>query len=98
MGTGNETGANVEYFFRLLYDLLFGGIHGGATLAATAASWWVWITLIGYLLTLIGFSVIVYTTVRLFELRHKEEEQLGTLILSPEAQDENPRWKHIQSL
>jgi len=98
---GQESQANVEYFFRLLYDLLFGG-HGGAGfsgLAALAAKIWLWIIAVGYALSVIGLVVIVYCLVRLFELREHEEHAYGELVLAPEsAGGENPRWTHIESL
>ena len=64
-----------------------------------AAHVWLWIVIIGYILSVAGLFVIVYALVRLFELRKKEEKDYGTLILAPEAAGSmNPRWKHIESL
>src|SRR5690349_9977407 len=96
---GVETGANVEYFFRLIYDCFRGACYGGVpNVGSLAAELWLWITLIGYILAVVGLFFIVYATVKLFELRHREEEQLGTLILAPEKAGGNPRWAHIESL
>ncbi len=92
--------ANVEYFFRLLYDCIHGACYGSmAGLSATAAHIWIWITVIGYMLSVAGLFVIVYATMQLFELRKREEEFYSTPILQPEAKGGmHPRWAHIQSL
>jgi len=93
---------NVEYFFRLLYNCIHGDCHGGVT-AAEFSAWvahlWVWITNVGYALSIIGIFTIVYSTMRLFELRAREKEFYSTLVEVPKtAGEENPRWLHIESL
>ena len=91
---------NVEYFFRLLYDLIYGAhtsVDTGA-FQAWLAQIWFWIVVVGYVLSAAGLFVIVYSMVKLFELRKREEEFYGTLLLAPEASQTNLRWKHIQSL
>jgi hypothetical protein len=92
--------ANVEYWFRLLYECLHGSCYGSmAGLAATLAHLWIWVIIIGYLLSIAGLFVIVYTTVQLFELRKREKEFYSTPILLPgTANAAHPRWTHIQSL
>lgn len=91
--------ANVEFWFRQLYEAWFRLLNlDPSSLAALAAEWWSWITVIGYLLTVLGLLVIAYATVRLFELRQREKEMYGALILAPGDEDVNPRWQHIQSL
>ncbi len=92
---------NVEYFFRLLYEWIYGphAVFNYAGFQATVAHIWLWIIVIGYILSVIGLFVIVYTTVRLFELRKREEVYYSTPIASPEATGGvNPRWQHIESL
>lgn len=93
--------ANIEYFFRLLYELLFRS-HASfdyEAFKALVAQVWLWIVVVGYTLSVIGLFVIIYATMRLFELRKREEEYYGTLLLAPEAEGGmNPRWAHIQSL
>ncbi len=91
--------ANVEYFFRLLYDLFngVGGVHlAGAE--AWAAHVWLWIVYAGYAFSAIGFIIIVYCMVRIFELREREEHFYGSLVLAPQAQQGNARWEHIEEL
>ncbi len=94
--------ANVEYWFRLFYECLHGACYGSVGISgfiAFLAHLWLWIIGIGYLLALIGLIVIVYATIRLFELRKREEEYYSTPIVPPEeAGGTHPRWEHIQSL
>lgn len=91
--------ANVEYFFRLLYECFHGTCYGSmAGFAAFLANLWLWIIVIGYALAVIGLFIIVYCTVRLFELRKREEEYYSTLIVAPDAEGGNSRWQHIESL
>ena len=97
--SGNQ--ANVEYFFRLLYEWIFGphAVFNYAGLQAFIAHIWTWIIVIGYALSVVALFVIVYCTVRLFELRKREELFYSTLIAPPEATGGvNPRWEHIESL
>jgi len=92
--------ANVEYFFRLFYECLRGTCYGSAAgFSAFLAHLWLWIIVVGYALSVIGLFVIVYATMRLFELRKREAKYYGTLILAPEVSGGiNPRWQHIESL
>ena len=96
-----STQANVEYFFRLLYEFFYGS---NATIdfsafSSFAAHLWLWIIVIGYALSAIGLFIIVYVTVRLFELRKREEAFYSTVITAPEtAGGMHPRWEHIQTL
>lgn len=95
---GNQ--ANVEYFFRLLYDLLVG-LAGAASLAAIGsffAHLWAWVVGIGYSLSVLALAFIIYFLVRIFELREREAKFFGTLILAPESAVANHRWEHVQSL
>jgi hypothetical protein len=98
--TGNQT--NVEYWFRLLYDCIRGACYGStsfADLSAKLAHVWLWIIIIGYLLSALALFVIVYSLVRLFDLRHREHEFLTTLIELPEkAGGPSSRWAHVEEL
>lgn len=93
---------NVEYFFRLLYEFLQGGKAiriDFSWITVFLAKVWLWITYIGYALSVIALFLIVYVLVRLFQLREREEKHYNTVIGSPSAQSgENPRWSHINSL
>lgn len=98
--TGNQT--NVEYWFRLLYDCIHGACYGSAGFAditAKLSHLWLWIIIIGYILSAIALAIIVYSLVRLFDLRHREHEFLTTLIETPEkAGGTNSRWAHVEEL
>ena len=96
---------NLEYFFRLLYDLLHGG-HvsatggpSGASLLTTLSSLWLVFTILAYLFTLAAIGVLVYTTMRIYQIRKEEEPKYETV---PEATEEHrvehDRWNHIMQL
>lgn len=93
---------NVEYWFRLLYECFHGACYGSTTLSglsAWLAQLWLWIIGIGYALSVLGLFIIIYVTVRLFDLREREEKFYSTLLLTPEASREvHARWKHIEML
>ena len=97
---GNQL--NVEYWFRLIYDCFHGACYGSSgpvELSAWLAHLWVWITFIGYALSIIGLFFIVYTTLRLFELREREEKYYSTLLPTKGTTGgPDPRWQHIESL
>ncbi len=92
---------NLGGLFRSLYEWIYGP-YGGVSYTgfqSAAANVWLWIIVIGYVLSVVGLFLIVYMTVQLFELRKREEEYYNTPLLSPETVDEiSPRWLHIQSL
>lgn len=92
--------ANVEYWFRLLYDCLHGACYGSmAGLSAFFAHLWIWIVIIGYILAIAGLALIIYEMIMLFELRKREHEFYTTLIHVPEsASGTNARWEHIEEL
>ena len=100
LGTEPGNQANVEYFFRLLYEWFFGphAVVDLSWMKALFAHAWLWIVVAGYALAVLALFMIVYTTVRLFELRKREAAFYGTLIIPPEQAGANPRWEHIESL
>lgn len=90
-----------EIAIRLPFDLTNGPFvfFSSAEFQSMTANIWLWIIAIGYILSIIGLFVIVYATVRLFQLRKREESFYGTIIVAPETIGGiNPRWAHIQSL
>lgn len=95
------TQINIEYFFRLLYDCFHGACISinTAELSVLLAQVWIGIIIIGYIISVIGLFVIIYSTVRLFELREREEKYYSTVLIAPDAVGgAHPRWEHIQSL
>ena len=92
---------NVEYWFRLLYDCLRGACYGvsGAGLSSWIVKLWLWIIGVGYLLSFLALIIIMYTTMRIFQLRKREEIYYSTVIpASGTANNGNMRWQNIQSL
>lgn len=95
---------NVEYWFRLMYECFRGQCYAGGSvdtsqLDALLANVWLWVIFIGYLIAIVALVMIIYSTIRLFELRRREEEYYGKLLLSPDQKiGVNPRWAHIESL
>lgn len=102
MAAADANQANVEFFFRLLYDCLHGTCTAHPNLAwvaALLAKIWLWIVYLGYAVSVVAIFLIIYITMRLFELRKREEEYYGTVILAPDAlSGGHPRWEHIQKL
>ena len=94
--------ANVEYWFRLLYDCIHGACYGSGN-ASQFTSWlahlWIWIIILGYALAVVALFIVIYCIIRLFELRKREEEYYSTLLpIAGEEGGVNPRWEHIESL
>ncbi len=90
--------ANVEFWFRQLYEL-WGRLMGldPSSLAAYLSGLWNWIIAIGYAVSVFALFVLVYVMVRLFELRRREHDELTTLISTGEKAA-NTRWAHIEEL
>jgi hypothetical protein len=89
---------NVFYFF---YEVTHGGSPsiGQVSFGAWLAHLWLWIVGVGYVLSFLGLIAIVYITMRIFDLRHREEIYYSTLITAEgSTSDVNPRWQHIESL
>lgn len=95
---GNETGVNIEYVFRVIYDCFTGACSANLSWLALLENLWQWITWIGYVLVVLGLIFITYAMVKIYDLRKREEEQLGELVISPETIGPNARWEHIESL
>ncbi len=60
---------------------------------------WIIIAVIGYSLITIALFVLIYSSIKLREIRRREKDVFGPL---PEpsqvANEKNPRWKYIQDL
>lgn len=96
--------ANVEYWFRLLYECFHGACGGGGSvdtsqLTAFISHLWLWIIFVGYIIAILALIIIIYCIIRLFELRKREEEHYGRLLIAPDSEiGINPRWRHIEEL
>jgi hypothetical protein len=75
------------------------GASAFAELARFAASIWLMITVISFVVAAAALVVIVYATVRIFDLRKREGDFYGTLLAAPErGQRTSPRWQRIEEL
>src|SRR5581483_1031658 len=96
---------NVEYFFRLLYDLTFGLHIGSVAVADTsgiitlAGEIWLAVSIIAWIITFAAFWSLIYYTTRLWQLEAEYDERFTTI---PEAQAhvqvEHSRWNYITQL
>ncbi|MEJ0053938.1 MAG: hypothetical protein WDN10_04430 [bacterium] len=97
--TGDVNFLNLEWWFRLIYELAFGShSFSSAGFGAFLSRVWLWVTVVGSIVAVLSLVVIAYCIMRLFELRKKESEALGPVIHLAKDNGANPRWVHIQSL
>lgn len=97
--TGPVHFLNLEYFFRLIYNVLNGVETPGGGLGVALHNLWSLYTYLAYIATLIAIGVLVYTTVR---FRQTEEEEAPKYTTeepaAAEAATEHSRWNHISAL
>lgn len=97
---------NLEYFFRLLYDLIHGvGVSGGPSgvsaggLLVLFSHIWLLITVLAYLFSLAVIGVLVYATMRLYQVRREEAPRFATVSEAAEHQHvDHSRWAYIMQL
>jgi hypothetical protein len=95
---------NVEYFFRLLYNLFHGGQGGSADFSADhlyvlISHIWLAVTILAYLFSLAAIGVLVYATMRLYQVRQEEKPRYATRTEPQEhARVEHSRWQYILQL
>lgn len=96
---------NVEYFFRLLYDLIFG-LHVGSanignpsSLITLAGQIWIFISVIAWIVAFIACWMLIYYTMRYWQITEEDAERYKTI---PEAEAhvsvEHSRWAYIKQL
>jgi hypothetical protein len=91
--------ANIEYFFRLLYNLFSGGVAVDlSVIYAFLGNVWFWVNVVGYGVSAAALFALFAILARLKELRKREEEYYSTPIQTEEVLAHNPRWQHIESL
>lgn len=96
---------NVEYFFRLLYDLIFGAHVGSVSVGDTsglitlAGQIWIFISVIAWLIAFAACWALVYYTMRYWQVTEEENDRYTTI---PETQAhvqlEHSRWQYIKQL
>ncbi|HEX8591128.1 MAG TPA: hypothetical protein VF696_00020, partial [Candidatus Paceibacterota bacterium] len=76
---GSELGVhflNLSYFFRIIYEMVFGGgtpemkVSG---LLVFISNVWTVVTILAILVSLVAIGVLVYATMRLYQIREEEE-------------------------
>ena len=95
---------NLEYFFRILYDLLHSG--GGASGSIDASGLfvflsglWLFLTVLASLFSLAAIGVLVYATMRIYQVRQEEAPRYATRTFEEEDKRvDHARWNHIMQL
>lgn len=95
---------NVEYFLRLLYDLLFvhsglqGGVHVSGVIMFVGVVWGI-VTAIAYLVSLLALLALAFYSIRLRETRTEDAKKYTTVTHeAAEKEVEHSRWAYIQQL
>lgn len=95
---------NLSYFFRLIYDLVTGGgrFSTGDTvtdLLALAASLWVVVTILAFLVSFAALAVLIHSTIRMLEAKREEAPLYATQhpAIAETRRDHN-RWGHVMTL
>ncbi len=87
------------YFFTQLLALFgFSTASSLANVSQTASHLWLWIIIIGYIVSFVALVVLVYTLIRLYELRKREDAYYGAVLAASEEVGVSPRWQHIGAL
>lgn len=100
MVSAHFTSLNVDYIFLLIYNSLFYIIHSTFLSKASIEHTWFIVSIIGYLITVIAFSVLVYASIKLTEIRRRDVDVFGAFPIKQEdaTQGKNLRWQQIQDL
>lgn len=95
---------NVSYFFRLIYEFLTQGgtvTTGGAWegLVALLVSFWVLITVVGFLVSFAALAVLIHGTIRMLETKAAEAPRYATQHPAvAETKRDHSRWRHVMEL
>lgn len=96
---------NVEYFFRLLYDLLFGThsasvqVGGFSGLVTLAGAIWLIVSIIAWIITFAACWALIYYTMRYWQIKEEDDERYKTIPASQEHMEvEHSRWAYITQL
>jgi hypothetical protein len=103
--TGAVHFLNIEYIFYLLYQLLAGGQGTGAGLnlgglVSLVTALWVVITVLAYLVSLGFLALLVYSTMRMHQIKDEDALRFVTVGDSAHAEQvtEHHRWNHVREL
>ena len=103
--TGPVHFLNLEYVFYLIYQLLTGGGSGGiginlSGLVTVFTALWVVVTVLAYIVTLGFLALLVYSTMRMHQIKDEDSLRFATVGDSHHAQQvtEHHRWNHVRDL
>ncbi|MBU1293166.1 hypothetical protein KJ819_03870 [Patescibacteria group bacterium] len=92
---------NVEYFFRLLYDLVTGARVGGVQIdfLSLASQIWILVTIISTLVTIGILAVFIHSSLRYYQVLRGQAHKFTTLDAAhAETERDHSRWDHIREL
>lgn len=89
---------NLEYFFRIIYEMRNGSLSFDG-LGEWAMSLWSIAGVIAFVFTLTGLAILVYSTARMRQLKHVEHHLYSTIEDDKlEKQIDHARFAHVMSL
>ncbi len=93
---------NVEYFFRILYETIFGVRSPILQIdfMVILAQFWLWVTTFSFLISIGILAVFVYSTLRYRQINALDEAKYATVHDAHQAVEEveNKRWKRVLEL
>ncbi|MBU0750124.1 hypothetical protein KKH15_01250 [Patescibacteria group bacterium] len=93
---------NLEYFFRLLYELISGGgsvSFDYSSLIRLAGSIWMLVTFLAVIISFIALWYFMSSTMRLYQTRREEHDLYTTIPFEvADKKVDHSRWAHIQEL
>lgn len=104
MGTTSEPSVhflNVEYFFRLLYELISnpGDFSLQTNLLQLASQLWLVVTALSVIVTIALLAVFINATIRFHQTRREEEALYATVHAAhAEVERDHSRWDHVREL
>lgn len=104
MGTTSEPTVhflNVEYFFRLLYELISnpGGFSLQTNWLALASQIWLVVTGLSIIVTIALLAVFINSTIRLHQIKREESAKYATEHAThAEVERDHSRWAHVREL
>lgn len=104
MGTTSEPSVhflNVEYFFRLLYELISnpGDFSVQTNLLLLASQLWLVVTALSVIVTIGLLAMFINATIRFHQTRREEEARYATVHpMHAEVERDHSRWDHVREL
>lgn len=89
---------NVQYFFRLIYEMSVGR-PDLSELQMLAANIWLLVTILGYLITIALIGALVHFTARIYQVREMEAPRYATVTFEQlDRETDHSRWSHVKQL